>query len=218
MQKGRDVGLLVSEQTRKEYPMKTDIRTSRLKLVRPIFFRPCLLGLAVTIAAGLGIHSARGGAIDYNLVLTENSATSLTLAYSGPGGASSFSVLNTSPDNWTITVLSQTIKLTDFEYDFNEPEDPLNQTVNEVFHNSEVGPEMFVRSDLPIAQDNNGMYFGVGLFIGSDTGGAIFLTFNDVAAITEETSVPDSGSTLGLLALSLGGLLVVRRFRFPRLA
>jgi hypothetical protein len=179
--------------------------------------KPCLFAIALAAFLVIQSQSAHAGGITYNLTLTENSATDLTVAYTGPGGASSFSVLNTSPDNWTITILSQTIFLSDFEYDFAEPEDPTNQFVNAVSHSTDFNSDqMFVTSDLPIAMDSNG-YVGTGTIIGTDAGSPIFLTFNDLAGASE-AGVPDAGSSLGLLALSGAVLLSASRFRSLRSA
>ena len=183
-----------------------------MKSTTPSKISKFVMAIAIASTAALATQSAYAAAIAYDLVLTENSPTSLSLAYTGPGGSSSFSVLNTSPDNWTITILSQTISFTDFEYDFAEPEDPLNNTVNVVSHSTDVQSNMlFVQSNLPIALDNGGE-IGTNDVVGQDGGVPIVLSFNDGAAASEAaTGVPDTGSTLGLLALSATALLSLSR-------
>ena len=169
---------------------------------------------AVALAAAVTSRSAHG----YTLLLTEVSSSVLTATYDGPGGDASFKVTNTDTDRWTVTVQSSTISLNNFEYDFAEPEDPTNQTVNEVANNPIFGASfnMYVKSDLPIELDSGGYIIGLFDTIGSDGSVPIILTYADLAGLTEAaSSVPDSGSTLALLGVSVAGLFGLRRFRFP---
>jgi hypothetical protein len=176
-----------------------------------------LLILAVTVAAALGPQSVVAvTSISYTLTLTENSSTSLSLAYTGP--SNSFSTpSNTGPDMWSIQVLSQTISLNDFEFAFSEPES--TATINTVSHSTDVNADMmFVESDVLLATYTSGnVITGQGPTIGSDGGVPIQLVFNDVAAAAE-AAVPESGFTLGLFAVALTALFGVKRLRVARVA
>ena len=186
------------------------------KFVRPLTIRPNLVALAMAVTAALGTHSANAIAI-YDLVLTENSSSSLTYTYNGP---STFSVTNTSPDHWTIQITSMG-SFNTFEQDWAEPEDPTQAFVNVVSHSTQTNPDMFfVSSDLNIIFDSNGATpvapNDTPVSIGTDGGHPVQLTFNDLAAISEAAGVPETGFTLGLFAFSLMALLGLTRLRLPR--
>jgi hypothetical protein len=173
--------------------------------------------LLLAITAAVGIPAAYAGQVNptYDLTLTENSSTSLTLTYTGPGGSSAFSVLNTSPDKWTIQVLSNTITLSDVEFNFQEPENP--NEVNDVLHDSTISKDIFVTSDSTVLLDSPTAVPPIPGVIGTDNGALIFLFFNDLAGPAEAvTGVPETGATLGLMALSLTALLGLARFRSAR--
>ena len=184
-----------------------------------------LVSLTLAIAAFIALAPKPASAetmalqitpVSYTLTLTELSDSVLQLAYTGPGGNSSFSVPNnTSPDHWTIQLLSQTITLNNFEYDFAEPEEI--GEVNVVSHSTDLYGTIFVVSDLPIAMDNGG-YIAAVTTIGSDGGVPINLVFIDQAQAAEANGVPDGGSTLVLLASAMAALVVIRRIRVPQLA
>lgn len=175
--------------------------------------------LAIGIAATCAVQSTYGNGISYDLTLTENSSTSLSLAYTGPGGASSFSVLNTSADHWTITILSQTISFSNFEHDWAEPEDPSLRFVNVVSHSTDVNDKLFVISDLLAIFDQGGPVNpdGTPILVGQDSGTNVFLAFRDIAA-TNEAGVSESGFTLSLFAFSSIALFGARRLRMSRSA
>ena len=192
--------------------MKTYTSKTTPKLIHQLRLWQAFIVLTILVAPMLGTRSARAGDI-YNLTLTENSGTSLTLAYNGTPNA--FSVLNTGADSWTISVLSESISLADFEYNFAEPENPL--ATNDVFHNSDFSRDMFVQSDVVITSQNRTPSGPNANFIGFDGQVLIFLSFIDNAASSEAPSgVPETGSTFGLLVLSLAALAGVGRVRALR--
>jgi MYXO-CTERM domain-containing protein len=181
------------------------------------------LGLATFLL--LAIPSAQAGPIQsYTITLTELSSTSLTATYDGPGAT--FSVpLNTGTDTWTVSytpTLYSTFTLTPFVIDWTEPENP--SEFNEVTHGIDFGNinNLYVASDESLAE-----YFGdfstmhpdnTRVLVGTDNGLQVFLTFHDLASASETgTGVPESGSSLWLLALSAAGLAGLRRFRRPQL-
>lgn len=202
-------------------PMKTNISLKRFRFVRRLISKPKLLGLTIVICAAFTAQSVNAGVSTYILTLTENSSTSLLLAYSGPGGTSSFSVLNTFPDNWTISVLSPTIVLNNFIYDFAEPEDVSGLIVNTVSHFTDFqNGNIFVQSDV-LAGDRPSLLGPVpaGRLIGTDSQTEILLFFNDLSdAGGTVGSVPETGSAFWLLAFSSIALLGLRRLSFGRIA
>jgi len=185
--------------------------------------------IATAIGAGPGRALAEVSPT-FDLILTENSSTSLSLSYNGPAGPSAFTVLNTSPDHWSIQVTDPDLDFFNFSYDWQEPEEA--GKINEVFHSAPTfltnGPApgnfLFVTSDLDLLMDNGGPVLpnntAAPLFVGFDDSsqfGEIRLTFNDLAQQSETApSVPDTGSTLGTLGLAVAGLLGASRIRFAR--
>ena len=188
--------------------------------------RSSLVILGLAIVAALGTRSAFAGVVEYDLVLTELSDTELMLTYNGPGENSAFNVINNDPDFWTVQIVSKNITLDAFTSDWEEPEDPTGMLVNEVVHEEPVDhvvPDSFnVYSDLELrllGPVGGTLANGTRVPIGYDTEVPIFLSFYDSAAPDETNvnGVPDSGSTLGLLALSAATLLGLSRFRSGRL-
>jgi len=147
--------------------------------------------------------------------------------YTGPS-STVFSVTPNSPDNWTVNCSSfyNSLVLVPFVWDWTEPEEP--NEFNEVSHGPLFGNgtnTIYVTSDESLDE-----YFGdfstmlanntpTPIQIGTDGGVPVFLVFNDLAQQSENgTGVPDTGSTLLLLGLSVAGLTVLNRSRGPRLA
>ena len=177
--------------------------------------RIALLAFVFTLSAAASSYAA---SIGYLLTLTENSSTSLSLSYNGP---SNLQITNSSADNWTVTVLNGTAFFSDFTWDWTEPEEP--GEVNEVYAGSAVQNSFFtVESDESLLEyagnfatllPNNGI---TPMPVGLDGGTPIFLQFNDLAAGAETNGVPESGASLGLLAVSVAGLLGLHRVRWIR--
>jgi hypothetical protein len=192
-----------------------------------------LVILSAVIAVGFRSGTAYAGETNiFDLVLTENSSTSLSLSYNGLAGPAAFTILNTSPDHWSIQVINSDVEFSDFSYDWQEPEEA--NEINEVSHfrpnfqpsGPVQGDFLFVTSDLNLLMDSGGPVLpnntAAPLFVGfedSSQFGNIRLTFNDLAQLSEGgPTVPDKGSTLGLLGLAVAGLLGASRIRFARMA
>jgi hypothetical protein len=169
--------------------------------------------LAVAIAVGLTGQATYAGTFDYTLALTEFSSTNLMATYSGPN-TSTFSVMNTSVDHWTVS-FSGTVTFNNFDQAFIEPENAAQ--VNEVSHSTYPEThELFVVSDEPVLLCTaDGMWGdGTSVAVGMDGYTRVLLVFKDMAANSEAgTGVPEGGSTLGLVALSLAALLGFSRLR-----
>jgi hypothetical protein len=203
--------------------MKTNTSVKRFEFAGRFLFKPQRLALTIAITAAFATQSAYAGLITtYTLTLTENSATSLSLSYTGPGGSSAFSITNTNPDLWTIQILSQTVSLDNFEKDWAEPEDPTQSFVNVVSHSTALNNVFFVASDLNIVFDSNGATpvnpNNSSVLVGNDGIPEIFMVFNDLAATSEAASVPETGFTLGLFAFALVGLFGIRHLHLSRMA
>src|SRR4051812_25168567 len=179
----------------------------------------CVAGIAV---AGIWITtSAPAASIGYLLTLTENSSTSLSLAYTGPGGTSAFSITPNGADDWTVTSNTfPSIYFNEFTADFLEPENP--NEVNEAYTGdiTAIHASFTVESDQPLATYQGGIsttYPNGGITItpiGADGGVPIFLQFFDNAAANEAAQgVPEAGSSIMLVALSSAALFGLRRLR-----
>jgi hypothetical protein len=183
----------------------------RARFTRSVLICLVLIGLALTV----GSMSA-GQIVFYDLVLTENSSTDLSLSYNGPSGASAFTVTNTSADHWTIAINSAEMNIGTFVYEWEEPES--SNEVNKVTTNPF---QIFVTSDLSLLLDgdaapqNNNTRSAAPIGFDVSIDNQIFLTFNDLAEAGETagSSVPDTGSTLAFLGLAAVLLLVAARIR-----
>lgn len=98
------------------------------------------------------------------------------------------------------------------------PEDP--NEVNEVSHGIFFGNDtnLYVTSDESLEEYGGGSAVtnpnGTKIQVGSDNGQFVFLRFGDQAADPENgAGVPDEGSTLALLGLSITGFVGLTRFR-----
>ena len=161
------------------------------------------------------VHSARAVSVSYTLTLTETSPALLTYTYTNPTDPTPFTVTPTNTNVWHITIdpMSGIVLGPNLILDFAEAAGEPSNEVNRI-----VGGSTFpfnntftVNSDLPL---------GTGLTvtnpqIGTDNGAPIFLQFVDSAAAAEAPSngVPETGSTLALLALSSGSLVGLTRLR-----
>lgn len=177
-----------------------------------------LMVLAVVVTAGSLSQKASGVQTQYDLTLTENSSTSLSLAYTGPGGTSNFLVTPNGTDMWTISSQEAGVAFFEFTWDWIEPEE--SDEVNEAY----TGDMTFLHSSFTIISDLDLEEYGGGtsttlsdgsrtpIAVGTHSGVPIFLTFIDKAAASE--SVPDSGSSFVLLAIAATGLIGLKRLRF----
>lgn len=166
--------------------------------------------LAASIAAALGTTPAI--AQDHQLVFTEDS-TGLSVTYDGtavpvpPSGGTQLWLVNLQPALPGFTFPN--------DISWIEPENP--NLFNNVAFTSAPGP-VAVASDVTLAFTNpiaDETAVAIGKFA---DGSVIYATFDDDAAAAETRSVPDTGSTLGLLALALAGLFGASRFHSRQLA
>jgi hypothetical protein len=176
---------------------------------------------AVTIA--IGTPSADAAAIPYTLTLQENSSTSLTYTYTNPTDPMPFTVTQgigggNQPDSWTVTINPMSGITLNSAFTFDFAEGPGETSLNRVQGGSSTGfnNTFAINSDLVIG--SNGLVTSVK--IGTDDGVDIFLQYIDLAAASETTApgVPEGGSSLILLGLSLAGFVGLARFRKVQLA
>ena len=157
---------------------------------------PALMG---AIAAALVTQPMRAGATD-TLVITENSSTSLTAILNE---TTSLNVLNTSSDNWTIT-LTGISSSAPVQFWLEPDGSGLLNYVNFLGVPNQLG----VLSDaLPLglpALDNNTP--DTTTFLLNDN--PLSVTFNDLGDVA---TAPDTGTTCSLFGLSLTGLAFLRR-------
>jgi hypothetical protein len=135
--------------------------------------------------------------VGHELVLTENSSTSLTVTYD----LSPLTVTPTpgSPDQWTFSLPAGFADLATFGL-WTEPDN--SNLVNSVgFVNGSVFSDVTNPGGPALTN-------GTPIQVGSDGGVAVFATFNDLG---DAAAVPDTGTTFSLLGLSLMGLAFLRR-------
>ena len=169
-------------------------------------FKPStLIPLAIAIVAALVTQPVRATAIN-TLVITENSSTSLTALLNG---TTSLTVTPNGADEWFVALAGIGPSTEQF---WTEPD--ASGTLNLVQAQPALN-RISVGSDL-VLQGISGLADGT-----PDTttftlnGGALSVTFFDKGDVA---AAPDSGSTLGLLSLSVVALLGATRLRFLQLA
>ena len=164
-----------------------------------------LIPLAIAIVAALVTQPVRATAIN-TLVITENSSTSLTALLNG---TTSLTVTPNGADEWFVALAGIGPSTEQF---WTEPD--ASGTLNLVQAQPALN-RISVVSDL-VLQGISGLADGT-----PDTttftlnGGALSVTFFDKGDVA---AAPDTGSTLGLLSLSVVALLGVTRLRFLQLA
>lgn len=147
------------------------------------------------------------------IVLTENSSTSLTATYNG--STSGVTVTFLGDDLWNVTFPASVTFSLFGGVNWLEPGSTTQG--NEVTFFTPPSHTLSVISDFQLAgltTVGNGITVNN---VGTDSinGGSISATFNDNGDVA---SAPDTGSTLGLLAVALAGLIGASRFRSIRLA
>jgi hypothetical protein len=180
---------------------------------REIIKLSTLIPLAVAIAAALIVQPSSATPLGANeLVITENSPTSLTVTYNG--SASGITIDPILTDQWAVVIP------TEFNFfngaTFKEPEN--SATSNLVGSSAPSAGLLNVYSDIggPGSYGNGATVDNVGLDVFN--GLPINLTFNDQAQGVGGEKAPDTGSTLSLLVLALAGLFGASRVRPLRLA
>jgi hypothetical protein len=165
-----------------------------------------ILFLALSIAAAVLTQPLSAGVIPANdIQITETSSTSLSATFNG----SAVTVQNTAPDRWTLT-FSDTFTFGAFVLDlWAEPEDNTMTKANSV-EGTETN-QLFIRSDILSGHNTvpDGTQFVENLSI-SGIHTTVGITFHDSG---DGAKIPDSGSTSGLLFLSLIALVAVSRRR-----
>ena len=161
--------------------------------------------LAASIVVVLVTRSVAGPVQVHSLVFTEESSTSLIVTFDGStAGVAVTQPLG--PDNWLVTFPSSTGFLAGDVLVWVEPENP-NFFGNIVTWNS--NQQVTVDSDISTVGTN----FANGFTFTNSGGNEVTFTDNgDVA------TVPDRGSTLGLVSFSLVALFAKRHLRIFRLA
>jgi len=162
---------------------------------------PMLALLAIAIAAELVTQSVCAAIVN-DLVITENSSTSLTVTYNG--STSGITINNFSPDGWAFRLqFPLSVSFAEFITPvWFEPEDSTRANFALLADNS-----FFVEflSDLPFSPSDNPVPNGTTFVnVGTDNinGGTINMTLFDNAADAEQT-VPDTGFTALLMGFSL---------------
>ena len=179
-----------------------------------IFKPSTLVPLAIAIAAALVTQPMRATAVN-NIVITENSSTSLSATYDG--STTGVTVTFLGPDIWNVTFPS-TVTFSQFGgVNWTEPEN--SSLGNEVSFIGNINPrnKLGVLSDFTLAGSvttGNGTTINN---VGTDSanGGSISVTLNDNGDVA---TVPETGSTFGLLSLSVIALLGATRLRSLKLA
>ena len=159
--------------------------------------------IAVIAALKAPVLLAGGTTVAHNLDFTENSSTSLIVTYDG--STTGIMVTNVGPDHWTVTLPPTLIFSAQF-IEWDEPESTLVNVVGlspgsaSVF--SDTGDTILMPFPDEFTVTN----------IGTDIRDqrSISATFDDEGDIA---TVPETGSTFGLLFLSLIALLGASRLR-----
>ena len=178
-----------------------------------IFKPSTLVSLGIAIAAALVTQPVRATAIQ-TLVITEFSSTSLTATLNG---TTSLSVTPGLADHWTISLTGVNIGRLATVQNWIEPDAAGFINVvdfNPTFPNrlgvlSDFGPGVTGLADG--ATDTTSFF----LVAPDGTMNPLWVTFNDNGDVAR---TPDTGSTLGLLSLSVVALLGATRLRFLQLA
>ena len=203
MSEATEGGLRVSINPITVTPMKTNTSLRIFKI-------SALVPLAIAVAAPLVTQSA----VAHSLVLIEVSSTTLTATYDG----SALVPVNNGPDNWTLTLANSIT----FGRGLDQTQwvEPDNSSLWNAVTSATSGPGMPTtfdfRSDIPpfigfTARPDGSTVQDFG-FDASDQA-SVSITFTDNAATAEHPAVPDTGSSLGLLFLSVIGLFGLNRLR-----
>lgn len=145
----------------------------------------------------IGLASVAQGQVP-QLVLTENSSTSLTATFNG----NPLGVTLVSPDHWTVGLAGVTNRGFGYWEEPN-PTTEANQVVG-LFTLINVTSDISPQQGAPVAA--NGATDTTDL---SYDGGALDVTFTDNG--DAPSSVPDTAGTMSLLALSMVALVILKR-------
>jgi hypothetical protein len=173
------------------------------------------LVLALAIAAVLVAQPVRAVQIVNNIVITENSSSSTGLSATYNGSTSGVSVSFNGPDSWNVTFPSTVTFSQSGGVNWLEPGS--STLGNEVTFFTRPTNELGVLSDFTLAGATTAGNGTTITNVGTDSanGGSISVTFNDNGDVA---TVPEPGSTFGLLSLSVIALLGATRLRSLKLA
>jgi hypothetical protein len=168
-----------------------------------------LIALAIAITVALLTRSASAQSRQ-EITVIENSPSSLSVSING--STTGITVRNTSPDNWSVTIPFSVQSNFD-HYNWTESATTFNVVTFS-------GSSFTVVSDSTEPPTEDGSFpdnstFPVGA-VGPDGVVGVDMGFKDNADSKEGPSVPDTGSTLGLLALALAALFGASRLRCIR--
>jgi hypothetical protein len=169
-----------------------------------------ILSLAIAITAALAAQPTAAISTADQVIITENSSTSLTVTLNG-NDITATAVSNRGPDAWTVT-LPSTVSFDANSIGWLEPEN--SNLANQIDFTPQVN-SLFISSEFVVIPGGNFTYYNNGDNVPV---GATFFEFKDNAATAETSGVPDTGSTFGLLFLSLTALFGASRLRAFRLA
>jgi len=176
-----------------------------------------LVPFVIAIAAALLPRPVSAQAANNQLVITEDSSTSLSATYNGSAVSVTFSPITPAfPERWIVTLPVNVSYQSPGEFAWTEPENSSNSNV--LAPSPTFGNQFFVTSDgIPPGPPVTPVGDETGVFIGTPVGSTvpIIATFDDDGDVA---TVPDTGSTLGLLVLALAGLFGARRIRSFRAA
>lgn len=186
-----------------------------------------LAAYAIVIAAVLAAQPIRATTI-HNIVLTEQTATSLTATYDGVpvNVVAGVGFINPNADAWIVTFPSTVSFSSSNPANWVEGmlRPPATGTIVNTVTFSNTQPQLSIQSDLGFpglfgTVPNNTVLPGS---VGTDSsdGGSISIRFNDLAGMGPDRTggVPDAGSTFFLLVVSLIALFGASRLRSLRLA
>jgi hypothetical protein len=187
-----------------------------------IFALPIAISAALVSQSTFAISSTPTPT-PHDLELTEVSSSTLTVTDNG--SMTGISVMNTSPDHWTVT-LPYTVQSGVFNGPGDEVEwletstfvsaPPIGSLpANDVSFATFMTSTFSVVSDIPNTQPSPAPDGTKITDVGTDTTDQtdVNMTFHDNAATAETTGVPETGSALGLLVLGLIALLGAKRLR-----
>lgn len=157
----------------------------------------------IVLAALAGFAGVARGQVQ-QLVVTENSSTSLTATLNG----NPLTVAFDGSQFWSIDMSGSLLGGPGAGVFWREPENPTTEANQVAF----AGPEIFIHSDLPPVTGqpllDNGATDTTDFFINASP---VDVTFNDNG---DAASAPDTTATFSLLAVSLAALAVLKRSRF----
>ena len=148
----------------------------------------------------------------HQLVITENPSDSLAVTYDGSAGV--VKVVQEAPNAWDLFFPSS-VNFPATVPKWVEPESA--SLMNELRRAQGGGPILQAASD--IATSGHPAANGATLTFGADGGVPISVTFYDDANVAKDpATIPETGSTLGLLSFALAGLFGASRLRSIRAA